>query len=134
MPKGSVSPERICLLRWDKKRHHSTTSRLFLESEDELCVLKKSPARNKLLINTTGRKKGKKRKRKWQVLQKRGKRGKKGGGKGKFIKWSYVECTQVFLLSVHGRMEPSTKEKDFTLSISWVESKLFDLCHQILFR
>lgn len=61
-------------------------------------------------------------------------RGEKGGGKGKFIKWSYVECIQVFLLSVHGRMKPSTKEKDFTLSISWVESKLFDLCHQILFR
>ena len=51
------------------------------------------------------------------MLQKRGKRGKKGGGKGKLIKWSYVEFNQVFLLSVHGRMKPSTKEKDFTLSI-----------------
>lgn len=51
------------------------------------------------------------------VTEKR-KEGEKGGGKGKFIRWSYVECTQVFLLSVHGRMEPSTKEKDFTLSIS----------------
>ena len=48
----------------EKKCHSSFTSLLFLELEDEPHILKKSPARNKFLINTDGRKEEKKRRRK----------------------------------------------------------------------
>ena len=53
------------------------------------------------------------------VLPKKRKGKKGGGGRGKFIKWSYEDYIQVFLLNVNGRKEKALHERiRFYLSIS----------------
>lgn len=115
----------------EKKYNSSISSLLSLGLEDEPRVLKKSPARNKFIINTDGRKREKGGGKNDSVTEKRKEKKREEEEKEKLLSGVMKNVSQVSWL-MEERRKPSTKEYDFPLSISCAEAKVFDLYYHVI--